>query len=119
VMDGQGKSDRPVVPAKLPNNVVPAATAEVVEGRGLAKGNTGQQNAPRTQSRTRAPSALDRVREASAFSSRPEAGAQCGSSARWDLSGGRPEPLRVKGRPYRDRSFHRNGLTETLRCVYY
>jgi group II intron reverse transcriptase/maturase len=63
-MDGQGKSDRPVVPAKLPNNVVPAATAEVVEGRGLAKGNTGQQNAPRTQSRTRAPSALDRVREA-------------------------------------------------------
>ena len=64
MMDGQGKSDRPVVPAKPPNNVVPAATAEEVEGRGLAKGNTDQQNAPRTQRRTRAHSALDRVREA-------------------------------------------------------
>ena len=52
VMNGQGKSDRPVVPAKLPNNAAPAAAAEVVEGRGLAKGNTDQQNAPRTQSRT-------------------------------------------------------------------
>jgi group II intron reverse transcriptase/maturase len=37
---------------------------EVVEGRSPAKGNTGEQNAPRTQSRTSAPSALDRVREA-------------------------------------------------------
>jgi len=34
-----------------------------VEGRGRAKGNTGQQNALRTQSRVGAPSALDRVRE--------------------------------------------------------
>ncbi len=32
----------------------------------------------------------------------PEAGAQCVSSARWDLSGGRPEPLKGKGCPYRD-----------------
>jgi len=30
--------------------------------------------------------------------SEPEAGAQCVSSARWDLCGGRP----VEGRPYRD-----------------
>ena len=38
-------------------------TAEVVEGRGLAKGNTNRQNAPRTQSRKqRATNALDRVR---------------------------------------------------------
>jgi group II intron reverse transcriptase/maturase len=35
-----------------------------MEGRGLAKGNTAEQNAHRTQSRGRAPSALDRVREA-------------------------------------------------------
>ncbi len=35
-----------------------------MEGRGPAKGNTGEQNAPRTQRRTGAPSALDRVREA-------------------------------------------------------
>src|SRR5207237_973618 len=35
--------------------------------------------------------------------STPEARAQCGSSARWDLRGGRPEP-RGEGRPYRDRT---------------
>ena len=36
-----------------------------MEGRGLAEGNTDEQNAPRTQRRTMsAPSALDRVREA-------------------------------------------------------
>ena len=62
-MYDQGKSDRPVVPTKPPNNAG-QPVAEVVEGRGLAKGNTEEQNAPRTQSRTSAPSALDRVREA-------------------------------------------------------
>jgi group II intron reverse transcriptase/maturase len=35
-----------------------------MEGRGLAKGNTDQQNASRTLRRTDAPSALDRVRQA-------------------------------------------------------
>ena len=39
------------------------ADGEPVEGRRPAKGNTGRQNAPRTQSRTSVPSALDRVRE--------------------------------------------------------
>jgi group II intron reverse transcriptase/maturase len=34
-----------------------------MEGRGLAKGNPSQQNAPRTQSRVGAPNALARVRE--------------------------------------------------------
>jgi len=34
------------------------------------------------------------------LTSGPEARAQCGSSARWELCGGRPD----KGRPYRDRS---------------
>jgi group II intron reverse transcriptase/maturase len=42
------------------------ADAEGMEGRSLAKGNTGEQNAHRTQCRARAPSALDRVREAAA-----------------------------------------------------
>lgn len=37
---------------------------EAMEGRSPAKGNTEEQNAPRTQSRVGAPSALDRVREA-------------------------------------------------------
>ena len=63
MMHGQGKSDGPVVPTKSPNNADDSA-AEAVEGRGLAKGNTDQQNASRTQSRTSAPSALDRVRRA-------------------------------------------------------
>ena len=52
-----------MVPAKRPNKAA-QAVAEAVEGRGLAKGNTGGQNASRTQSRTDAQHALDRVREA-------------------------------------------------------
>ncbi len=63
-MDGPGKSDRSILPAKRPNKAG-RSVAEAVEGRGLAKGNTGQQNAPRTQRRVDgAHSALDRVREA-------------------------------------------------------
>src|SRR5713226_245800 len=61
-MHGHGQSDSPEVPAKSPNNAGRPA-AEGMEGRGLAKGNSGQQNARRTQSRGSAPSALDRVRE--------------------------------------------------------
>lgn len=63
MMNGQGKSDRPVVPTKSSNNAK-ASAAEMMEGRGLAKGNTDQQNASRTLSRINAPSALDRVRQA-------------------------------------------------------
>jgi RNA-directed DNA polymerase len=61
-MNDQGKSDRPVVPVKSPNNAEPSA-AEGVEGSGLAKGNPHQQNAPRTPSRDGALSALERVRQ--------------------------------------------------------
>ena len=64
-MNGQGKSDKPVVPTKLSNRAgAGALAAEMVEGKGLAEGNMNQQNAPRTQCRTSAPSALNRVREA-------------------------------------------------------
>jgi len=63
MMNGPGKSDRPVVPAKSPNNAEQSA-AEGTEGRGLAKGNLPQQNASRTQSREDAPSALERIRQA-------------------------------------------------------
>ena len=62
-MNDHGKSDRPVVPAKSPNNAGHPA-AEEMEGRGLAKGNPPQQNAPRTPSRDGALSALERVRQA-------------------------------------------------------
>src|SRR5260370_15241797 len=61
--NGPGKSDRPTVPVKSPNNAGQPA-AEGMEGRGLAKGNPPQQNASRTPSRTDAPSALERVRQA-------------------------------------------------------
>jgi hypothetical protein len=40
-MNGRGKSDRPVVPAKSPNKAERMA-AEGTEGRGLAKGNSLQ-----------------------------------------------------------------------------
>src|SRR5258708_14738410 len=62
-MNGHGKSDRPIVPAKSPNNAGQRAEEEM-EGRGLAKGNLRQQNASRTPSRKGAPSALERVRQA-------------------------------------------------------
>src|SRR4249919_4202741 len=61
--NGPGKSDRPAVPAKSPNNAGQPAT-EGMEGRGLAKGNLPQQNASRTPSRNDALSALERVRQA-------------------------------------------------------
>src|SRR5712692_4312382 len=63
MMDGRGKSDSLVVPGKPPNNAEEPA-AEVVEGRGLAKGNSPERNARRTQSRESTLSALERVRQA-------------------------------------------------------
>ena len=63
--NGRGTSDSPVVPGKPPNNAGGLA-AEVVEGRGLAKGNPPERNAVRTQSRVPASSALERVRQAAA-----------------------------------------------------
>jgi len=62
-MNEHGKADRSAVPAKSPNNAGQLVT-EGMEGRGLAKGNLPQQNAPRTPSREGAPSALERVRQA-------------------------------------------------------
>ena len=59
----RGKSDGPVVPAKSLNKAEEPA-AEAMKGRGLAKGNSLERNALRTQSRDSAPSALERVRQA-------------------------------------------------------
>jgi RNA-directed DNA polymerase len=60
-MNGRGKSDSPVVPAKLPNK--PAlAGAEVVEERGLPEGNAASKTRPGPRAGQGAPSALDRVR---------------------------------------------------------
>ena len=65
-MNDRRESDSRVVPAKLPNE--PASVgAEAVEGRRLDEGNTGQQNACRTQSRdVSVSSALERVRRVAA-----------------------------------------------------
>jgi group II intron reverse transcriptase/maturase len=64
MMNGDGKSDGPIVPTKLPNKALCGA-AEAVEGRGPTKGNAFQQNTSRTQRRQHdVPSALDRVRQA-------------------------------------------------------
>ncbi len=60
-MDERGKSDSPVVPAKLPNNAGQPA-AEAVEERGLAKGNAASKTRPGRSAGQGAPSALDRVR---------------------------------------------------------
>jgi RNA-directed DNA polymerase len=55
------KSDRPVLPAKPPNNAARAA-AEVVEGRGLREGNAASKTRPGHSAGQDAPSALGRVR---------------------------------------------------------
>jgi group II intron reverse transcriptase/maturase len=60
-MHDRGKSDGPVVPAKLPNEAGLSA-AEVVEGRGLAKGNAGSETRSGRRAGEGAPSELDRVR---------------------------------------------------------
>jgi RNA-directed DNA polymerase len=61
MMHGHGKSDSPIVPTKPPNEAEPEAK-EVVEGRGLAKGNWLKRNMSRTQSRPGMLSALERIR---------------------------------------------------------
>src|SRR5512144_241006 len=61
-MNDRRESDSRVVPAK-PANKAEEAAAEPVEERRLDEGNTGQQNARRTQSRASASRALDRVRQ--------------------------------------------------------
>jgi RNA-directed DNA polymerase len=60
MMDDRRKSDTAVVPGKSRN----ASTADAVEGRAVAKGNSPERNVLRTQSRAGTPSALERVRQA-------------------------------------------------------
>jgi RNA-directed DNA polymerase len=58
-MDEYGKSDRSVVPVKPPNKT---AVAEVVEERGLVKGNAASATRPGLRAGHDATSALERVR---------------------------------------------------------
>ena len=59
-MNGHGKSDSPVVPARPPNK---AEAAEAAEGRGLAEGNADGPTRPGHSAGPGVPSGLDRVRE--------------------------------------------------------
>ena len=63
MMDVQGKSDLPIVPAKPSNNAAMAA-AEMGEGRGGAKGNAVQGGTRQTQGWESVSLALDRIRDA-------------------------------------------------------
>jgi RNA-directed DNA polymerase len=65
-MNDNRKSDNPIVPKKSPNNGGPTVgrTTEAGEGRGLAKGNSKQQNRVRAQNRKALQHALQRVRQA-------------------------------------------------------
>jgi len=63
MMNVQGKSDPPIVPAKSPNNAASAA-AEAMEGRGGAKGNAVRSGTRQTQSWESVSPALDRIRDA-------------------------------------------------------
>ena|ERR1035437_3063735 len=63
-MNEHGKSDIPVVPVKLPNKAMAAAIgAEVVEERGMAKGNTDSTTRPGHSAGPDVSNRLDRVRE--------------------------------------------------------
>jgi hypothetical protein len=63
-MNEGGKSDSPIVPGKLPNKGPGAPwSAEEVEERGLAEGNTFRQTRARTQSREDLQHALERIRQ--------------------------------------------------------
>jgi group II intron reverse transcriptase/maturase len=63
-MNGKRESDSFIVPRKRPNKADGAPpVAEDVEGRGLAKGNTGRQTRSRARNRRSLQQALDRVRQ--------------------------------------------------------
>jgi RNA-directed DNA polymerase len=62
LMHDRGKSDRSVVPAKLPNKPAQAG-AEAVEGRGLPEGNTAREPRSGPSAGLGVSSDLDRVRQ--------------------------------------------------------
>src|SRR5918996_4350363 len=62
LMHDRGKSDGPVVPAKLPNKTA-SAVAEAVEERGPAEGNVTSETRPGRRAGLSVSSELDRVRQ--------------------------------------------------------
>ena len=96
-MNGCRESDSLIVSEKPSNKVRDnKRMAEKVEKRRLAKGNLVGRNKGRTLGRETLQRELDPIRQNQGVcASLPEAGAQCVSSARWDLCGG----CRVTGIP--------------------
>ena len=63
-MNGNGKSDKPIVPMKDANKTRERSrAAECLEERGLAKGNSGEQTRFWTQSQKYLHHAFDRIRK--------------------------------------------------------
>ena len=98
MMNDGGKSDWLIVPEKPANKDCGwPQLAEEAEGSGQAKGNLERQTRVWTQSRTTRKHAPNRCAQRAMGHPKarhafvPEAGAQCGNSARWDLRGGWPE----------------------------
>ena len=89
-MNDGGKSDKPIVPRKDANKGPGRpGPAERLEGRGLAKGNPGEQ----TRFLDSAPNGPVTCVQPDTHDIRallPEAGARCGNAARRDLCGGWP-----------------------------
>jgi len=114
-MNGYRESDSPIVSEKPLNKTGDnKPVAEKVEKRGLAERNPSKRNRSQAQSWEILPNELDRIRHAAkrdregqfillsvipthwnVCASTLKAGAQCISSARWDLCGG----CRVTGIP--------------------
>jgi hypothetical protein len=98
MMNGYRESDSLIVSGKPVNKIGDnKPMAEKVEKRRLAKRNPSKRNRSQTQGWIILPNELERIRYAAwnACASTLEAGAQCISSARWDLYGG----CRVTGIP--------------------
>lgn len=110
MMHGDGKSDRPVVPAKPPNEAEPETAEEAVEGRGLAKENLLGGNVHRTPCRVNTSSEPKRVRQAEKMNGRSHSHINCygvkiqGKSRmrQFRKSGSVRGAIREDG-PYRDR----------------
>ncbi len=69
-MNGHGKSDGPVVPAKRPNNAGVVSAVEAVEERGPTEGNADRSTRPARSGGDGVSNGLDRVRRAAGRDSR-------------------------------------------------
>ena len=95
MMNDSGKSDKLIVPKRVANKAsVRAGAAERPEGRGLTKGNPSRNpdsgHSARQICHMRGNGYEREPNIPGRYSSIPEVGARCGSSARRDLCGGWP-----------------------------